>query len=211
MAILKIAYALEGPSDHRIVPILIERLIEDYSDTPPIEVMRSVRRTRRRGHGFVKELPQLVRSLESDETDILVAIVDADAPKLMNERLNLLRETIEKLQPSPICFVMGVAVKSLESWLLADEHAIRLAVGVAYVPQQPAPEGIDAPKTYLDKLIRNLSDGREFSIGRLTNEIASALDLQRFKSRCSHFEQIAQELNRCLQRFLVSLTQRIEG
>jgi hypothetical protein len=59
MATLKIAYALEGPSDYRIVPILIEQLIEESSGATPIEVVRSVRRTRRRGHGFVKELPQL--------------------------------------------------------------------------------------------------------------------------------------------------------
>ena len=91
MATLKLGFALEGNSDYPVIPRLARRLISDYA--PQINLATdSVLRPRKRGHGFIQELPTFASQLRDDGIDILVAVVDTDNTQV-KERRQLLQES----------------------------------------------------------------------------------------------------------------------
>ncbi len=70
MATLKLGFALEGNSDYPVVPILARRMV--IEQFPDIELAPdSTLRPRKHGHGFIKELPVLVRQLCDDGASIV--------------------------------------------------------------------------------------------------------------------------------------------
>ena len=90
MSTLRLGFALEGNSDYPIIPLLSRRVVQDTF--PGIAIAPdSILRPRKRGHGFVRELPIFSRQLREDDVDIVIAVVDTDNTRI-NERLKLLRE-----------------------------------------------------------------------------------------------------------------------
>jgi hypothetical protein len=81
MLTLKLGFALEGNSDYPVIPCLARRLIsETFHDivlAPDAEL-----RPRKRGHGFIKELPTFARQLRDTSVDVVVAVVDTDQTQL---------------------------------------------------------------------------------------------------------------------------------
>ncbi len=202
MPVLRLGYALEGGTDYNVVPILTEKLIREVA--PEVQLTRSERRARRRGYGFIKELPSLVKRLEDDRVDVLVAVVDTDDTRI-NERLSAMREAIDDCQLTPISFATGLAVRSVEAWLLADEQAIGMALGGVAVNRQPDPERIDNPKVHLQRLISDLTGGVEFSVEAYADEIAGHTDLRVLRNRCRHFDLLATEIVNCVRQRLLQL------
>jgi hypothetical protein len=164
MLTLKLGFALEGNSDYPVIPCLARRLIsETFHDivlAPDAEL-----RPRKRGHGFIKELPTFARQLRDTSVDVVVAVVDTDQTQL-SERKLLLEEAKVRCAERQIavCIADGLAVRSLEAWLLADEEAVFRTfdgdrAGVAF----PRCEQDPAPKQTLNHIVRKLTDDREIS------------------------------------------------
>ena len=115
MSALKLGFALEGNSDYPVIPCLARRVVTEEFPTVVL-AEDSVLRPRKRGHGFIQELPTFARQLRDDGVDIVVAVVDTDDTQV-NERLRLLREVKERCSELglAVCIAEGLAVRSLEA------------------------------------------------------------------------------------------------
>ena len=98
----------------------------------------------------------------------------------VNERLRLLREAKQRCAELgvAVCIAEGLAVRSLEAWLLADEAAVFAVfdgnrASVAF----PSPEQDARPKNTLNRIVRTLTDGREVSFASFADELAEAIRL----------------------------------
>lgn len=205
--VIQVGCSLEGPFDYRIVPVLLSRLADDsFGNTVDIETLPPPPSWMKRGHGLINALPADARILNELGAEIIVGIVDTDNTQITT-RLTALREAREQAQPSPICFALGVAVRSIEAWLLADEEAIRTALtehtyGNQTVPRQPNPETIADPKTHLNSLISELTEGIEPSADRFAEAIAEHIDLQTLRDRCSRFDALSTAFVNCIRQVL---------
>jgi hypothetical protein len=204
---IRVGYSLEGPFDYRVVPALLRRLVEEtFGQTIIVEQLPPPPGRLRRGHGLIASLPADARVLNELRAEIMVSVVDTDNTHVMT-RLGALREARDRAQPSPLCFALGVAVQSIETWLLADEQAIRAALaeytyGDQPVPRQPDPETLPNPKTHLNDLASDLTGGVEPGADRFVEAIVAHTDLQILRDRCPQFEALATEFMNCVRQVL---------
>ena len=202
MSKLKLGFALEGNSDYPVIPRLAHRII--LEGFPHIEFEAdSVLRPRKRGHGFVSELPVFARQLQDDGAHVMAAVVDTDDTQV-NDRLHRLQQSKECCRGLDIflCIAEGLAVRKMEAWLLADEGAIfqvydgnRAGINFA------APEQDPDPKTTLNRLVRSLTEGRELSYASSAEDLANAISLDLLRQRCPHFHDFAQRLTGCVREW----------
>jgi hypothetical protein len=199
---LKLGFALEGNSDYPVIGHFARRIVEERFPTLSLAGV-SVLRPRKRGHGFVSELPAFARQLQDERVDIMVAVVDTD-DRQVSERRRLLREAKERCSHLriPLCLAEGLAVRQLEAWLLADELAIFRVfdgdrAGVAF----PNPEQEPDPKATLNHIVRTLTDGREVTFVPFADELAAAIRLAVLSQRCPHFDEFARNLINCVREW----------
>ena len=202
MPTLKLGFALEGNSDYPVIPRLSRRIIlEDFPEAVFSE--DSVLRPRKRGHGFVRELPTFAAQLRDDGADVLVAVVDTDNSQ-KSERLRLLREAKVRCTELglALCIAEGLAVRALEAWLLADEAAVfHVFDGDRASVTFPSPERDPAPKNTLNQIVRVLTGGREITFASYAEELAEAIRLAVLRQRCPHFDEFARNLINCVREW----------
>lgn len=202
MPTLKLSFALEGNSDYPVVRRLARRMVGE--SFPTISLAEdSVLRPRKRGHGFVSELPTFARQLQDEGAGVMVAVVDTDDLQI-NERRRLLREAkaLCAERGIPLCIAEGLAVRKLEAWLLADEAAIfQVFDGNRASVTFPNPELDPDPKTTLNHIVRTLTGGREVTFVPFADELAEAIRLAVLRQRCPHFDDFAQNLINCVREW----------
>ncbi len=202
MATLKLGFALEGNSDYPVIPLLSLRVVGQTF--PDVAIApNSILRPRKRGHGFVRDLPIFARQLREDDVDIVIAVVDTDDTRI-GERLGLLREAKERCEQLNIavCIAEGLAVRSVEAWLLADSKAIfRVFDGDQASVSFPAPENDPAPKRTLNDIVRTLTDGREVTFVPFAEELTAGIQLSVLRRRCKHFDEFARNLTNCVKEW----------
>jgi len=163
----------------------------------------SVLRPRKRGHGFVSELPTFARQLQDEGAGVMVAVVDTDDLQI-NERRRLLREAKARCAELgiPLCIAEGLAVRKLEAWLLADEAAIfQVFDGDHASVTFPNPETDPDPKTTLNYIVRTLTEGREVTFVPFADGLAEAIRLAVLRQRCPHFDDFAHNLTNCVREW----------
>ena len=195
---IKLGFALEGNSDYPVIPCLTRRVIQDYAPNVTFQ-SDSILHPRKRGHGFVQELPTFARQLQDDNVDIVIAVVDTD-----NTRINERRELLQKAKQHcvdngiPICIADGLAVHALEAWLLADESALFAVFdGDRQRVQFPSPEREVEPKAYLNRIVQELTDGQEVSFVPFATELSEQIRLDVLRQRCGYFDEFARNLINC--------------
>jgi hypothetical protein len=202
MPVLKLGFALEGNSDYPIIPRLARRLIAEY-DPAIVLANDPVLRPRKRGHGFIRELPNFAQQLGDDGVDIVVAIVDTDSTQV-NERRRLLQEARQRCTAIGVgvCLADGLAVHALEAWLLADEAAVFAVFdGVRSAVTFPSPEQDLTPKATLNGIVRTLTQGQEVSFVPFAEEMVQHMRLKVLRQRCSHFDEFARNLINCVKEW----------
>ncbi len=202
MPVLKLGFALEGNSDYPIIPRLARRLIADH-DPAIVLASDSVLRPRKRGHGFIRELPNFAQQLRDDDVDIMVAIVDTDSTQV-NERRRLLHEARQRCTTIgvAICLAEGLAVHALEAWLLADEAAVFAVFdGERSAVTFTSPEQDPMPKATLNGIVRALTQGQEVSFVPFAEELVRYMSLPVLRQRCSHFDEFARNLIICVKEW----------
>lgn len=199
---IRLGFALEGNSDYPVIPRLARRVImEEFSQVQFAE--DSVLRPRKRGHGFISELPTFVQQLQDDHSDIVIAIVDTDNT-LQGERLALLRKAKERCVELglTVCIADGLAVRKLEAWLLADEAAVfKVFDGDRTSVNFPAPEENHNPKNTLNRIVRTLTSDREVTFASFAQDLANAIRLSVLRQKCSHFDKFAHNLMNCVKEW----------
>lgn len=200
----KIGFALEGNGDYPILPVLTRRLLEEHFPDLPLQ-QDTVIRPRKTGHGFISELPTFATTVQATGCDLLVAVVDSDAPKAA-DRLNRLREAKEKCAGRGIalCIAEGVAIRAVEAWLLSDDAALYAIFGgerARWITTNP--ETLEAPKITLNTLVRQQSGGNEVSFASYAGDIASQMDMALLRRRCPSFDQLARNIVNCVRQWML--------
>ncbi len=202
MRTLKLGFALEGNSDYPVIPRLARRVVADVFPQVPL-AEDSLLRPRKRGHGFISELPTFARQLQDEGADILVAVVDTD-DALIADRRKLLQEGKSRCADLqiPICLAEGLAVRKLEAWLLADDAAIfKVFDGDQSAVTFPSPEQEPDPKGVLNYIVRVLTEGREVTFASFAVELTEAIRLPLLRQRCGHFDEFARNLTNCVKEW----------
>lgn len=135
---------------------------------------------RGKGQGFFKRAVSWLLQARDEHYDALVLVIDEDGRSERIREINLAQD--ETSVTGNMRRALGVAIKTFDAWLLADEKA--LASILQYpVQTQPAPESIVDPKTACTELLANSNCGlrqREFYA-----EVAKQMNLPRLEERCS--------------------------
>lgn len=199
-----IGFALEGNGDYPILPVLTSRLLA--AEFPDLQTQSdTVIRPRKTGHGFIKELPTFAATIRAAGCDMLVAVVDSDAPKAP-ERLQRLRDAKSLCERDiPICVAEGLAIRSIESWLLADDAALFSTFGGDRNKWVfPNPESLEEPKITLNTLVRQQSEGSEVSFAFYAGDLAEKIDIELLRRRCSRFDRLARNIINCVRQWMLA-------
>ncbi|MEW6250280.1 MAG: DUF4276 family protein [Planctomycetota bacterium] len=132
---------------------------------------------RGRGQGFFKRAVRWLLTAQERGYEALVLVVDEDGRR---ER----RQEISDAQDSTtdaIRRALGVAIRTFDAWMLADEQALSRALD-RVVDTQPAPEAIGDPKQVCANLLS--SSTVECTLTEMYAAIASHADLGRIATRC---------------------------
>ena len=199
--IYKIGFALEGNGDYPILPVLTNRLLTQ--EFPNVRTQNNtIIRPRKTGHGFIKELPTFAATIQAKGCDMLVAVVDSDAPKAP-DRLQRLRAAKTACESDiSICIAEGLAIRSIESWLLADDFALHTTFGGERSKWVfPNPESLSEPKIILNTLVRQQSGGNELTFAFYAGDIAEKMDIALLRRRCPSFDRLARNIINCVREW----------
>lgn len=136
-----------------------------------------------KGAGYTKRALRWLKEAKKRKMDALVLLVDQDNPEY--RRGEQLQEAQGYRNPKVPAFTlpraMGVAIRTFDAWILADEGALAEVLGCA-VARQRDPESIRKPKEICRKL---LEDGTNPMAQRdMYAEVALRLDLHTLFKRC---------------------------
>lgn len=123
---------------------------------------------------------RLDRAYTNYRPDLIICHRDAEGPTLEERNDQIIAAAEAAAIPAPV--VPAIPIRMLESWLLADEHAIRCAADNANgitplnLPKSNRIEGIRDPKAVLFEALRNASGLppnrlRKFNEGRARSRI----------------------------------------
>jgi hypothetical protein len=143
-----------------------------------------------KGGGYFKRAVRWLLEAEKRGLDALVLLIDQDGQTDRSEQ-------IREAQESPLSRLpraMGVAVRTFDAWMLADETA--LADVLEYpVDRQAEPETIRDPKRVCASLLANSQN--QMAQSEMYARIAHRLDVAVLVSRCpSGFRPFAERARR---------------
>src|SRR5438105_859781 len=94
-----------------------------------------------KGPGFFKKAVRCMLHAQSNGYEAVIVVVDEDGERDRRRQFNDAQEH----QLATIPRALGIAIRTFDAWMLADEQALAKALG-APVQRQPAPEQIRDPK-----------------------------------------------------------------
>jgi hypothetical protein len=196
---MRIRFIGEGPddvgrADHTgVTQILVRRIIAERMGTEPDTsgwVAAPVIRLHR-PRGLDEKTRLAMKEAHREGFDAVVVVLDRDGKGSNDEgRLKQLRKGREAASEKvPIHAALGVAIETMEAWLLADETALSATLGCV-VPQQPEPEKLAGekgsqahPKARLHGLIGD-SPRQEEPTGIIKRAIAEKASIKILERRC---------------------------
>jgi hypothetical protein len=170
-----------GPERPGALEVLLGRLAEDTRVTFECDRMsnNAVRAWHGKGPGHFKRAVGWLKEAEKRHVDALILLIDDD--KKPRERRS---EQITSAQNSPLSALsraMGVAIRTFDAWILADETALTAVLGYT-VTTQAAPETIRDPKGVCESLLAGSRSPMAQS--EMYARVAGQLDIDVLSSRC---------------------------
>ena len=161
---------------------LVDRVLKAQGVSPPLEYerravskLRPGMMTAGKATNYQHRAVAWIRQAQLDGFDALVLVVDQDNSPERKEGLDAAHENQLYALPRAI----GLAVKTFDAWMLADEQAISKAIEKT-VQRQKSPESIKDPKQILHQLIDGASEPRTTVYLR----IAEHSSLDTLRERC---------------------------
>jgi hypothetical protein len=172
--------ALESP-----LAILVRRLLGDTPIFFEREQLRAptfrgqpIKVGKGKGLGFEKLLLTWMRVAEIHEFDAIVVVVDHDGDDNRIKAFNIAQAN----ELFPIRRAFGIAIRTFDAWMLADEKALSDAL-CQVVPTQPSPEDESNPKRRCSEILD--ATASSLSQAEMYEKVASAVRLDMLQSRCS--------------------------
>lgn len=186
-----------------VVPRLTEKVLEARVGSPvTLKAERTPLPRFHRSRGYEAKVVIAIKEADREGFDAITIVVDRDGQK---ERMKKLRQGADDASREvPLPAVVGLAVETLEAWLLADEQAIRETLDCD-VPSGPDPEKLSGrpgtdlhPKDRLAKLLAADAHTQRTNIERF-EAIAERADVGVIERRCKQgFAPFAKEVRRVL-------------
>lgn len=130
-----------------------------------------------RGDGYFKRAVRWLLEAERRGVDVLILLVDEDGQR---ERLTQIT-TAQDTTQSHLRRAMGVAVRTFDAWMLADESALTSVLGYE-VNRRPDPETIHQPKEDCAALLEDSPN--DMAQSEMYAGIADQVDLGILSQRC---------------------------
>ena len=149
---------------------------------------------KRKGRGFFKRAVRWLKEAEDREADALILLIDEDGrPETITE----IRDA-QGYHESQLARALGVAIRTFDAWMLADERALSEVLGCT-VNRQPDPETIHEPKETCKELLAD-SD-KQISQREMYAQVAAKIDMGVLCARCrSGFEPFAAHVRSVFQQ-----------
>lgn len=130
-----------------------------------------------KGPGFKKKAIRWLREAEKQGYEAIIFLIDEDGHA---ERI----QEINEAQDSELGVsrrAMGVAIRSFDAWMLADEKALTAALGYT-VARQPNPETVPKPKALCTQLLQESAN--ELTQTDMYHAVAESADTETLQERC---------------------------
>lgn len=185
-------HELGAPEGESALEVLCRRLLDVDAEF----VRMTVRDPEVRVHiragkadGYERRGLAWLRYAEREGFDALVFVVDHDNDHRRPAQLDLVQESTAFGLPR----AYGVAVRTFDAWMLADEQALSQVLRRT-IPRQRDPEAIGDPKGICEKL-RDDSPGVDDRLRDMYAAISHVMDLKLLSERCSRgFKTFAQRV-----------------
>lgn len=176
---MRILLVSEGPSElHGALQNLVRRLgmIEDDIEVDRVS-QRSVHAHHGKGRGYFKRAVRWMLEAQKRGCDALILVIDQDGRP---ERTREIDEA-QAYTGTPVLRALGVAIRTFDAWILADERALTGILETS-VSRQPQPESILDPKGICRRLLHESECSMRLAeMYAATAEIA---DIAMLESRC---------------------------
>lgn len=175
---MKLLIISEGKNElHGALPVLVQRLLARTCSYDVKKISdHDLRVHAGKGNCFTKKAIRCLVHASERGYDGVVVVIDQD-----NDRSRIGQfQKAQEHQQNPIPRALGIAVRTFDAWMLADEVAIATAVGQA-VQKQPDPESMSDPKTVGMQLKSSLPS---LGLSDLYLAIAQAARLEVLLDRC---------------------------
>jgi hypothetical protein len=183
---VKVLIVAEGEHElHGALQKLVERLCQQSLDCTSKSSIHDQPRTRRKvrltGGAFKKKALAWLVDAQEDGFEALVFLIDFDRGE--DDRVKQLNEAQEIRSPEfHLNRAFGVAIRSFDAWMLADEAALSDVFG-RVVDRLSEPEGTKEPKSELRRVAQA---GGDRSRGHRQDylHLAEKLNLSTLEQRC---------------------------
>jgi hypothetical protein len=167
------AHELDGA-----LPTLVNRLLDTELEYDTDLVKRDkIHVHHGKGRGYFKKAVRWVFEARKRGYDAVVLVIDEDG---QTERVRQIQDAQEY---SGIDFkrALGVAIRTFDAWMLADETAVSRVVG-STVQRVQRPERIRNPKARASELLAACPERK--TLAEMYASIAVAADIQALEERC---------------------------
>lgn len=134
---------------------------------------------RGKGQGFFKRAVRWLLEAQKRGFDALILVIDEDGD---SQRIRDMTEAQESTLAA-IPRALGVAIRTFDAWMLADENALTRVLGF-HVQRQPNPETTSDPKAVCRRLLKERDDGLTMKLREMYAAVCDAANLDTLQSRC---------------------------
>lgn len=182
---MKIGFLVEGPTERKVIPILVRKIIANQKRKPqfipPRVVPQGDLMNARKIQAYIE------KDLYHDHPDLSKVIICRDSectdPKLIKRDFQSVQQELKRLGVKiPVAYC--VVVHALEGWLMADTQAISQFVGRANL-KIPKPESICKPKDELKRIFGRIN--HSYNPSRDNSRIAELVDVNRIADNNKSF------------------------
>jgi hypothetical protein len=133
---------------------------------------------RGKGQGFFKRAVRWLLEGRKRGYEAVVMVIDEDGRP---ERIDEVDRAQAETSITDLPRALGVAVRTFDAWMLADEQALTKVLG-QNVSRQPSPESIKDPKQFC-KALRDAA-GADIAPREMYAAVAQSADLPTLRERC---------------------------
>ena len=171
------------PDERSSLTILVRRIAnqefecEQRKISDPRYRTHGNRAARGKGDPLFKKALLCIRGARAEGYDAVVVLIDQDNEPARHHHFDRAQEDPSESFPR----ALGVAVKTYDAWMLADEQALSRALAQT-IQRLPDPEAIEDPKSRCQQLRQQHRP--EIGLTDLYVEVAQTASLEQIEHRC---------------------------
>jgi hypothetical protein len=181
---MRILLVAEGPHElHGALEELVRRLVPAPTKISHFEKLKmsdpAIGHIGGRGPKLTRRIRSCMRTAIQRNCQALVLLIDEDGETDRRRRIDQAQDSAD----FSVRRAIGIAIRSFDAWMLADEVAMGRVLG-QIIPCQPSPEAIHDPKAVFERLHANA--GCAHPIREVYAQIAREGRLEILARRCEH-------------------------